>query len=354
MLILILACGGSEIDTGTVVDPLSWPVDSDGPMSVGHRAWSLTYTPDIIGGERTINLNLWYPTEDEDGEEVRYINLYLDNESLGEATPAEPVHEEGYPVMVYSHGSQGFGGTSADLMRHFASHGWVVIAPDHTDNLLSDHNDPLPTSHYIHRPMDVTKALDALAETTLAGPIVTDRVVASGHSFGCYSNWASMGATYDITVVAENCANGGVPSGVCTEEELEAFASGSLKDERIVSAIPMAGTYRSSWFGETGYQSVGGPLLFMSGTDDPVGQDDQWDALVGIDLTWIDITDACHQTFGLGVCPNLTDEEGFSIVNTYALAFARSTLLNDDSVRPILDGTEIVSERVAIETRSAD
>ena len=40
-------------------------------------------------------------------------------------------------------------------MRYFASHGWIAIAPNHTNNLLADHVDPLPTEHFIHRSLDL-------------------------------------------------------------------------------------------------------------------------------------------------------------------------------------------------------
>ena len=57
-----------------------------------------------------------------------------------------PVAEHGYPVLVFSHGSL-YGGSSAFLARHFASHGWVVAAPDHTGHLL-DYGDSV-TSLFI-------------------------------------------------------------------------------------------------------------------------------------------------------------------------------------------------------------
>ena len=42
------------------------------------------------------------------------------------------------------------------------------------------------------------------------------------------------------------------------------------------------------------------------------------------------------------------EDEGFRIVNAYALAFGRSVLLGDASVAGVLDGSEAVSEAVTL------
>ena len=98
-------------------------------------------------------------------------------------------------------------------MRWFASHGWVVIAPDHTGNTFSDHRDPLPSSHFIARPRDIGALLDALdslpADDPLSGVVDTGRVVLSGHSFGAYTTWSAAGAAFDMDRIREACQGGG-------------------------------------------------------------------------------------------------------------------------------------------------
>ena len=348
------AVGDDDDDDG--VDPLSWPVDALGPYNAGWRAWDITYTP--IGGEedRTIGFNVWYPTEAETGDEVRYMGVFLDEVTLGGAPATPPVHDGSYPVMVYSHGFQGWSGTSADLCRYFASHGWVVVAPDHTGNTFLDHQDPLVTSHYLDKPQDLSAVLDALeglpATDELAGLADTSRVVLSGHSFGAYATWALLGATYDPDSIDAACSGGGgLPTGQCTQAQRDAFLSGQIDDARVVGTIPMAGTIRRSFFGDAGHRTVRGPVLFQSGTNDQVGQQAQWDSMDQVDFTWIEIEGGCHQTFALGQCDTLDSEEGFAIVDTYAFAFARSVILSDDSVAGILDGTTPVSDKVTFQTR---
>ena len=339
----------ATIDDGP--DPLAWAVDALGPYNAGWRRWDVTYTP--LGGDasRTIGFNVWYPTEATTGGEVRYMDVFLDEVALGDAPAAPPVHGGSYPVMVYSHGFQGWSGTSSDLCRYFASHGWVVVAPDHTGNTLLDHSDPLVTSHYLDKPQDISRVLDELdalpASDPLAGLADTSAVVLSGHSFGSYPTWALLGATYDPAAIDTACTGGGgLPTGACTDAQRAAFLSGALDDPRVIASIPMAGTIRRSFFGDTGHRSVRGPVLFQSGTNDPVGQQAQWDAMDQIDFTWIEIEGACHQTFATGVCDTLEGPEGFAIVDTFALAFARAHVLGDETVAGILDGTTDVSARV--------
>jgi predicted dienelactone hydrolase len=289
---------------------------------------------------------MWYPTEDEEGYSAAYQNIFRDDLSFDQAVPAAPIHQGGYPVLVHSHGFRGFGGNSAAIMRHFASHGWVAIAPDHTGNTIFE-DDPLPTAHYYHRPMDIARALDELDTVDLPGTPRTERVLMSGHSFGIYTTWAMSGASYDEAEIRRRCDAGEMPSGTCTEAEITTLAAG-FRDPRVVAAIPMAGGY--NWFfGDSGYDDAVTPMFLMTGTDDDVGADALFDEVTGVDLRWIDVDGGCHQLFGLGGCDLIPDEEGFPIVNTYALAFARMTVLGDEqaAVTGILDGSTQVSTRVS-------
>ena len=336
-------------------DPLEWPLGEDGPFWIGFRSWEVTWSSPEDDSPRTILMNVWYPTLAEEGEPAVHLGLgaFRDEEVFTGAPLAGAVYARGYPVHAHSHGFQGFGGTSSDLMRHFASHGWVGVAPDHTHNTLTDHTDPLPTAHYFQRPLDITAVLDALEglpeDDPLAGKVDTSRVVLSGHSFGAFTTWVSLGAAFDLDHIQARCETGDFPEGTCTEAELAAFSL-TLSDPRVVATIPMAGTLRANFFGDTGHRSVHGPVFFMSGSDDDVGAQDQFEGIDEIDFTWIDLEGGCHQTFALGFCNTLDTEEGFAIVNTYALAFSRREILGDTqaSTAAILDGASTVSEKVTL------
>lgn len=327
----------------------AWPVDQPGPFQAGFRTWKHTYTPVETGQPRTIAINLWYPTADKQGKPASYMDDTVgDAAAFDHATLAPPAHASGYPLLLYSHGYLGFGGTSADLSRYFASHGWVVIAPDHTGNTLAEYatggNDPPPSIWYL-RTRDLQQCLKVLdelpADDPLHGQVATKQVVLTGHSFGAYDVWAMAGAAYDTTAIAANCKQGKGPGGACTDADVAVFAKG-LGDPRVAVAIPMAGGVDLSMWGEDGRKSVKVPTLIMSGTDDGPGTGQPvFDHTPGPDVAWLQIENACHQTFALGTCPKLSAEAGFHIVDSYALAWARAYLLGDTSkkVQGLVDGT---------------
>ena len=328
-------------------------LDAPGPFRVGFRSFEHTYQPVGVPEPRTILVNVWYPTEAEpDGfAHPTYGFLIDDPEALVDAPAAAPVHEGGYPVHVHSHGSQGFGGTSAFLMRHFASQGWVCVAPDHTGNTLVDNWDPRPTAMYFLRSTDITAALDAVGALPSTDPLAAaalDHVLLSSHSFGVHTAWATAGATFDVAAITTRCDAGEL---TCTPAELAVFAAG-VRDPRVVAAIGMAGALKPEWFGTTGHRSVTIPMMSMSGSEDPVGADVQFAQAAdtpALDMIWLDLAGGCHQTFALGWCDTLDGETGFRIVRTYAMAFARRHVLGAESpeLEAILGGAAAVDPAVS-------
>lgn len=314
---------------------LDFPVDGQGPFAVGFRSWPIEYPAPITGEPRTIIVNAWYPARRVDGEHPRFVNVFEDPESVIDA-PARPPVGARYPVMIYSHGDQGFGGTSYFLMAHFASHGWLAVAPDHVGNLLNDNPRGELVAHFAERPADITATLDAIAALPADDPLSlgdVERVVLSGHSRGTYTVWASSGAAYDLDAIAESFPE-------ATEAERAAFAEG-FADPRVVASIGLAGGYRDTWFGPDGWRSVALPMQFQSGSaDNPDSLRAMFDRVEGLDLVWIELERGCHQTFALGLCGTLQRDLGFHVVETYALAFARRYLLGDEAPQTvgIVDG----------------
>jgi predicted dienelactone hydrolase len=324
-IVFALACTGSSPSTDAIdtdinsgVDPLVWPADAAGPYNAGHQVIDVSYT-DFAGSPRTIPLNLWYPTDDTQGDSVVYEGLWADDASLGNAALATAAHAQGHPVLVHSHGHLGFAGNSAFLHRWFASHGWVVAVPDHVGNTFTNNIDPRPVAIYAHRAHDISASLDYLEQND-SWDAVTDRVVMAGHSFGVFTVWASGGATFDTDGVAARCEGDACPNG-----EADAFLEG-LGDDRIIAHIPMAGSIGRDWFGDSGHRSIKGPVLSMTGTNDDVGQQGQFDSMDDIDFTSVDINGACHQAFGIGGCSQIDDEVVFPLVSTWALSFANEQL----------------------------
>ena len=342
------ADGSSDVEEGTDTLSTASVLDFDpakaGPYHSGYRTWSHEYDAPAVG-KRSIDLHVWYPTDVVKGEHPLYEGIFEDPAAVIGAAPVLPVDGKAYPVIVYSHGNQGFGGSSAFLARHFASHGFVVVAPEHTGNSLDDYIDPRPKEIWFLRSTDVTAALTALdlavgdGDSTLSdfpAPVDVSRTVLIGHSFGAHTCWASAGATF----ASEGCAD-------CSDLFRAIFLQG-LRDARILGIIPMAGTLDRSWFGATGHESVSIPIFAMSGSADPVGADAQFEACDALDLTWIDIAGACHLSFAVGACDTLEEQVGFDLISRYALAFIRQVLFDDPSVESVLSGSTPLSRKVTL------
>lgn len=334
-----------ELDATAPVD-----VTESGPFRVGYTQFEHTYDAPGGVGARTLTVNVWYPTEDTEGEPARYLDLLEDPQSFFDATPAPALSPCGYPVLTHSHGNWGLAGGGAFLMRHFASHGWAVVAPDHTNNTLAElgSDEARPTALRFLRTLDLTAALDAmesLKSHPLEGKLATTRVIASGHSFGAFTAFSIGGAPFDVEAIRAHCDE--LPS--CTEAELEVFGS-DLRDSRVVAIVPMAGRPDPTWFGDDGAGKVQVPLLNLTGTADSVDFAPFWDQLGAHDATWIELDGACHESFNLGVppCSTFDTQEGHSVVSAYALAFARRQLLGDVTVSGIIDGTRALSDRVTV------
>ncbi len=328
------------------LDPEDYALDAPGPFRVGYRSFPVTYVPFEGAPERTITVNVWYPTLDTTGPPTRYLGTFLDRGVLLDAAPA-PTPRAAYPVHVHSHGDQGFGGSCSHTMRHFASHGWVTVAPDHTDNTIADNVQPREVDMYYWRPLDLSASLDALedlaADDPLAGTTDTTRVLLSGYSFGAYTAWASAGTSFDPAAIDTQCeeavARG---AGACTDAEKARFDQG-LGDPRIVAAVPVAGTLRTSWFGEDGHDAVGMPVLSISGDEDnPESHSSQWERVnADLDMRWLELAGGCHAAFSFGGCANIDDAIAFTLMDTYMLAFARKHVLSitgDATIDDLLSG----------------
>ena len=106
-----------------------------------------------IAGPRRLTLRVWYPTEQSDRRRTPYWReAGLRSEKTLESTPlpgftfthlgkvpthsvwdAEPLKNDRYPVVIYSHGiGLGWASGNTALVEDIASHGYVVIAIGHS------------------------------------------------------------------------------------------------------------------------------------------------------------------------------------------------------------------------------
>ncbi|MSQ84906.1 MAG: hypothetical protein EXR77_18875 [Myxococcales bacterium] len=350
---------GADAATLPTRPDLAWDLAVPGPNGVGYRTFSYTYVPAAGDPTRTIGVNLWYPSPEKTGTLALYMDFWPSKVAVVDAKAAPPTVAAGYPVLVYSHGYSGFGGSSPWLAEHFASHGWVVIAPDHTGNMLPDNDAPKPTALWWWRARDVTAAIDfvgTLADKAgLAGKPLLDKVILGGHSFGGYTTLCLLGAKFDIAVVAAACKEGKGLGGACSEHDIQQYAAG-LGDKRVVGGMLLqSGEGNSKWFGTLGMAAIAVPVFLITGDADGghLGPN-QWKTLQPIasiaNSLWVDVKKGCHQLLGLGKCGEVDEAEGLKITRTYTLAFARRWLLGDmgQVTIDVLSGALKVSELVTL------
>ena len=114
-----------------------------------------------------------------------------------------------FPLVLFSHGNQGIRFQSFFFAAHLASHGYVVVTPDHHGNTFTDTlmgiSDPQSSSN---RPADLSFLIDQfLAFNSETGnkfeaAIIPDEIGASGHSFGGYTMFALAGPGGDPRIRA--------------------------------------------------------------------------------------------------------------------------------------------------------
>lgn len=337
-------------------------------FNIGYRVWQTTYVPKGETAQRTINVNVWYPTDDAGGDEAEFQdgvpNTNKDPESFQDAKPATPLDGFQYPVLVFSHGHLGWGGNGTYIARYFARRGWLVVAPDHIGNTILTNIDPRQAGIYLHRAQDLSASLDSLGalatDDPLHGLAYTDAVMAMGHSFGSYSMWSIAGAAYDVSSTTAECIN--APEPDCTEAQRAALLAG-LRDERVQVMATTGGGNSRAWFGPEGEQAVTIPVVVMHGSLDGEDSALEWPKVRTIDAPahFAQFEGGCHHTFEYSplnpTCayedetPGLRGDAGWSLVHTVVMSAAQRYLLGsqDPNVIAILDGTLAFSPLVSVE-----
>jgi predicted dienelactone hydrolase len=152
-----------------------------------------------------------------------------------------------FPVVVFSHG---LGGSREDyeyIGRHWASHGYASIHPQHL-------RDALELADAVARPLDVRYVLDRLETANrepgpLQGKLDLRRAGMAGHSFGAWTTLAVAGQT--VPGEGTRLADSRVRAGIAMSPSLPA---GKMDPGEVYGAIRM-------------------PILHMTGTldDSPMG-----------------------------------------------------------------------------------
>lgn len=358
--VLLGGCGAAD-DEDDSPPPPGAP-EERGPYSVGVTSVS------VQSQGREIPVEIWYPAAD-GGSAAEYalmvgvLELARFDSPLAARRDAS-LDDRGapYPTVVFSHGSGGTRIQSIYLTEYLATHGFVVVAPDHVGNTVAEvinKANSLPTAEAARvRPEDVSTALDAALEVpSLSGGLDESRVGVAGHSFGGFTSLRIAGATIDTAAVLAACAeDGGL---VCSGWD-KVNMPDSQRDARFSAALAQApGGAQSIFAGEgDGFSAVQAAVMIQGGTSDELTpfqpeQQAPYDALPS-PASLVAIDQAGHFTFSnmcelvelLGLSdPSFDDgcgpanipwQDAHPLIVAYSTAFFQTTLLGLDAP-PLLD-----------------
>lgn len=228
-LVFSAACGDEPLFTPAGPNAAPDPAEY-GPYPVGVRTVELIDVSRMTMGyseRRRITTEVWYPAVEADrgGSHAKYyVGDALPQkivDRLGDlklayletyAVRGAEVRREGapFPVILFSHGSGGVRFQSTHLTAALASHGYIVLAPDHEGNTLRDllnAEEIIPSDFlvsYQDRPRDLIFIHDWLRDAPEAADLREaadlSRVGAVGHSLGSITALRTAGIDPRIDV----------------------------------------------------------------------------------------------------------------------------------------------------------
>jgi len=399
-VIAAAGCASTQSSTTSTTAETSTPsltYAAQGSHAVGYQVFTTTGAQ-----EQPLTLRAWYPAGRPDDKRTETITYVAPNKfdeqitpgkeitSVGQALPdAQPEQtDEPYPLVVFSHGYALSPIVYSTLVEHFASQGYIVLAPEHNESFDGELTEFW--KELIDRPVDIHRTIDYAEQLTksgepLAGMIDMDNVAVVGHSYGGYTALAAAGARFDFTAYKTRCAAltaddplnffcAPIPneSDMAERAGLDEVPSGlwpSVGDPRIKAAISMAGDAYP--FDQRGLAELEVPIMAMGGTIDD-GTPYTWGAKLTYDhvgsenKTLITFPGAGHMLF-LDPCENLPwvensvyrdaictdavwDTRPLDVVTHYTTAFLRDTVDADPGARAALAGQQPDLDNVEYDT----
>ena len=312
--------------------------------------------------EREVRTLVWYPALPDGQKRITYL-LFVEGAAFIDA-PAD-LSAAPYPMVVFSHGFNGVAEQSLTYTEHLASHGFLVIAPDHVGNTIKDASadDDAVAATALLRPGDLrfahreVAALSASPGHLLSGMADTNHVALSGHSFGGYTALLAAGGSVDVDAAQDRC-NTGTPADIFCPY-IPFWPQGEtivLEDPfEHLEALVVLAPGGSAAFGEDGLAGIEVPALVFGGSLDETTPMDievhpiyerlpspKFEAVIlgAAHLSFTNICDIPIAAAALDDFCGVTGMRGadgtFPVVNSVATAFLDAHMRNGNSSATVL------------------
>ena len=271
------------------------PYAARGPHPVGMRGLEMA-------GDAPLEMTMWYPASND--ENLRAKTTYSYQMKMGaplgmvtfatysgqaiQDAPYDLSTTGPYPLIVLSPGFSIGASTYAWLAEHLASYGFVVIAPEHQEQLDDGLNGLWQTA--VTRPQDILAVFAYVDEQVgsggaLEGLVDAQTVAVLGHSYGGYTTLVAGGAQIDTAAFEALCETAyqeNDPNAWLCDELLPHMADMAelagldsvpeglwgqpWSDPRVDAIVPMAGD--AFFFGQDGLAEITVPVMAIGGTAD--------------------------------------------------------------------------------------
>lgn len=337
------------------------PADRPGP----YRSGALRTTFIDRKRNRKLPAIIWYPTDDQNGKPMSYLAGLVRDE--GAIKSARIAVGGPFPLVVFSHGIGAINFQSYFLMNHLASHGYIVVAPNHRQSsALTYSGKKYFAKSAVDRPQDISLVIDQMLarsddpENFFYQKVDRQKIGVTGHSFGGYTTIASLGPPLDVAGMREKCAQFGesdwtgewifcrdlAKSDLSYVEDCHPCAAG---DERIKAAVALAPAF-PYLIAPGGLAQIDVPLLIVAGELDEITPPETqvhlyFEGLVQPDSLYLELARANHFSFSsaceIAIAQRffpcgpeyLEASSGYAHIRTATVAFFGRHILGDERYR---------------------
>ncbi|MDH3202130.1 MAG: hypothetical protein OEM15_14660 [Myxococcales bacterium] len=227
------------------------PTAEFGPFPIGIRTYDAIDESRLNvngNGPRPVTFDVYYPStaaaiEGIPQEIVSVLGIeILPTPSFRDVETADGV----FPMVLFSHGFEGIRFQSFFHVAHLASHGFIVVSPDHHGNTIPDGlADVVDPATAVNRAFDMKFLMDRILNPAtdsgaeFAASIDAERIGMSGHSYGGYEAFILTGGEVRGSSLDETT----VTLGTFTDLRIKAILPMAPRTMRRVDAVTLGDSY---------------------------------------------------------------------------------------------------------------